>query len=56
MTEDEIAGWHHRLNENEFEYLQNGLVGSPCSAGNSQESSPSCYVPGRLISPTLAAC
>ena len=31
---------HHSLQRNPRAYLQNGQVGSPCSPGDSQESSP----------------
>ena len=33
MTEDEMAGWHHRLNEHEFEQapgVGDGQVGLAC--------------------------
>ena len=42
MTEDEMAGWHHRLNEHEFEQTlgdseeQGGLV--CCSLWDHKES------------------
>ena len=38
MTEDEMVGWHHRLDGYEFEQALG--VGSSCSPRDSHESSP----------------
>ena len=41
MTEDEMVGWHHRLNEHEFEQVQRDGEGQEslmcCSPWGSQE-------------------
>ena len=41
MTEDEMVGWHHQLNEHEFEYtlgVGNGQGGLACYSHGVAES------------------
>ena len=58
----EFQLWHHSFQRNPRAGLQNGLVGSPCSPRDSQESSPTPQFKGInssplsfLHSPTLAS-
>ena len=44
MTEDEMVGWHHRLNGHEFEQTPGGSEGQGSTSKNKNRNQPQIFI------------